>query len=140
VARRRNGGKVAPTVGRHDARRDAPPLKAWLLLLLLGGCLNPRPEELPSTSPELEGDSADDPSGTTLAPDPLAPSAEAAPAPSDSAGGSPDSDTDQAPASEPAPPPSEPSGLAGVPDAGADAAPGDGQSDDEDDDQDDDAD
>lgn len=104
-------------MGKHDARCD------WLLVTLalaalLGGCLNPRPEELPS-SIEPAGGAADTPVATAA---PAAPGVENAGSPT---GSSPDGEREapSAPAPQSAPPALDDSAPE-PPDAGADAASG----------------
>ena len=114
VAIRRNGGNVAPTVGKNDARRDSGALGVLCLaLLVLCGCLNPRPDEFPSALEPAPGGASDVPSPSATA----APDNERAANPR--AGPSEDPVRPESSPVPAAPPP--PLDLAARPDAGADA-------------------
>ena len=112
----RNGGKVAPIVGKGDARRE---LKGYqtLLVLLLAGCLNPRPEELPSAlEPAPNGADRAEPTAASASDD--GSGARAAEPAAEPAGGSAAS-----PESAPAPEPPAVLGAPEPPDAGVDSGP-----------------
>lgn len=110
-------GKVAPVVVKGGAHREPKGYASLLalLVLVLGGCLNPRPEELPSALEPAPGGEADP--IAALAPEEGAGSRSAEPA------------ADPAPGAtgpEGAPAPEPPSVLAAPeppPDAGADSGP-----------------
>lgn len=125
-----NGGKVAPTVRKDDASNAWASVEAFAVALLVAsGCLNPRPEEVPSSLDPAPGGASDIPTAAAAPSEPSAPNAT-----DDAArGGSPEpSGSSEAPAPEaapafdPAPSAPAPGALAPEPsDAGADAAPTD---------------
>ena len=108
-------------MGKHDARRDWLLVTLALAALLGGGCLNPRPEELPS-SIDPAGGAADTPVATAA---PAAPAVENAGSPTGSSDG--DREAPPAPGSQSAPPALDDSAPEApeAPDAGADAASAD---------------
>ena len=111
MAVRRKGGRVAPIVRKQDKAEHSMSRKrsaALVLLCLLGACLNPRPEELPSSTRD-----PDSPSAERLGP----PEANAELAPEPPSAPAEDSSDDITTLQAPEPPPSldAPPGDGGVP-------------------------
>lgn len=102
-------------MGKGETRRE---LKGWSLLALslLGGCLNPRPEELPSALEPAPNGASGEPTAA-LAPEDSSGARAAEPV------GDPASDGADRPESTPAPEPPAVLDVPEPPDAGADSGP-----------------
>lgn len=112
MAARRKGGRVAPNVRKQDNAGQSMSRArsaALVLLCLLGACLNPRPEELPSSTYDPDSPSSDDRLGAPEA------NAEQAPEPTGAPGEESSEDITTLQAPEPPPALDAPPGDGGVP-------------------------